>query len=112
MSMSLNSNYQATQHAFSFSSKMKLNQDSKPCLSSGKRIAIAYDANRQLPLLVKPGVKSLEVATDYLAEATWLLRDQFIMGGATVLLNRLKNYMTAALAVVKEQPFSISTHAN
>lgn len=112
MSMSLNSNYQATQHALSFSSKMKLNQDSKPCVSTGKRMAIAYDANRQLSLFVKPGVKSLEVATDYSAEATWLLRDQFKMGGATVLLNKLKNFMATALAVVKEQPFSISTHAN
>jgi hypothetical protein len=110
--MSLNSNCQATKHALSFSSKMKLNQGLKPFLSSGRRMAIAYDANRQLSIFVKPGVKSLEVATYYSAEATWLLRDQFKMGGATVLLNKLKNFMATALAVVKEQPFSISTHAN
>jgi len=53
MSISLNSNSQATQHALSFSSKMKLNQDSTLRMSSGKRIVNSYDDAGQLSVSAK-----------------------------------------------------------
>jgi flagellin-like hook-associated protein FlgL len=53
MSISLNSNSQATQHALSFSSKMKLNQDPTLRMSSGKRIVNSYDDAGQLPVSAK-----------------------------------------------------------
>ena len=53
MSISLNSNSQATQHAMSFSSKVKLNQDSTMRLSSGIRLVNSYDDAGQLSVSAK-----------------------------------------------------------
>ncbi|MDA9119701.1 hypothetical protein N9J83_06120 [Opitutales bacterium] len=105
MSISLNSNSQATQLDMAFSSKMKLNQDSMLRMSSGKSIVNSFDDAGQLAVSAKTSSHyvaetHLAIGTDYSTESTRLIKNQFLIEDGATLLNKFKNLTAADLVVL------------